>query len=58
MFTEIELIRIKTMLETRVEQDKKTLAEYGEQYSQEIRNIFNRDIFNDQALIKKIENLL
>ena len=58
MFTEIELIRIKTMLETRVEQDKKTLAEYGKLYSQEVRNIFNRDIANDQALIKKIENLL
>jgi len=58
MFTEIELIRIKTMLETRVEQDKETLAKYGEHYSQEIRNIFNRDISNDQALIKKIENLL
>jgi len=58
MFTEIELIRIKTMLETRIQQDRETLDKCGEHFSQEVRNIFNRDIANDLALVNKIENLL
>ena len=58
MFTEIELIYIKTMLETRIQQDKETLDKCGEHFSQEVRNIFNRDISKYQDLVKKIENLL
>ena len=57
MFTEIELIRIKAILEVHIDQDKKTLAEC-KNFSEEIRNIYKRDIKNDLALAAKIRKIL
>lgn len=58
MFTEFELIRIKAILEMNIDNDKKALAESGEYFSEEVRNIYKRDIKNDQALVDKIGKIL
>lgn len=57
MFTEVELIRIKAILEVHIDQDKKTLAEC-KNFSEEIKNIYKRDITKDQALAAKIGKIL
>lgn len=58
MFTDVELIRIKAILEVNIDNDKKALAESGKYFSKEVRKIYKRDIKRDQALAAKIGKIL